>query len=144
MMSRKNDDKAATELALALGLLVRRIRSAAPSEAREISWMQMAVIRRLDIEGPATTAELARAEGVKPQSMGATIAALEELGFVTRKPHPTDGRQMNIALTEKGARMRKEARIAKQTWLTQAITKLEVSEQKKLSALTELINHLAE
>ena len=143
-MSRKNDDKAATELALALGLLVRRIRSAAPSEAREISWMQMAVIRRLDIEGPATTAELARAEGVKPQSMGATIAALEELGFVTRKPHPTDGRQMNIALTEKGARMRKEARIAKQTWLAQAITKLEVSEQKKLSALTELINHLAE
>ena len=143
-MPRKNDEQAATELALALGLLVRRIRSAAPSESREVSWMQMAVIRRLDIEGPVTTAELARAEGVKPQSMGATIAALEELGFVTRKPHPTDGRQMNIALTEKGARMRKEARIAKQTWLAQAIAKLEVSEQKKLSALTGLINHLAE
>ena len=31
-------------------------------------------------DGPATTADLARAEGVKPQSMGTTIAALEEMG----------------------------------------------------------------
>ena len=70
----------------------------------------MGVMRRLDTDGPATTADLARAEGVKPQSMGATIAALEEKGIVERKPHPTDGRQMNIALTAKGATVRKDAR----------------------------------
>ncbi len=99
---------------------------------------------RLDTEGPATTADLARAEGMKPQSMGATIAALEEMGMVEREPHPTDGRQMNIALTENGARMRKEARIAKQTWLAQAIAKLDAAEQKSLPAVTALIKRLGE
>jgi DNA-binding MarR family transcriptional regulator len=143
-MPRKSHENAATELALALGLLVRRLRSAAPSESHELSWTQKAVMVRIDTEGPATTAELARAESVKPQSMGATVAALEEMGIVERRPHPTDGRQMNIALTGKGASMRKDARIAKQTWLAQAIAKLDAKEQKNLPAVTGLIKRLAD
>jgi DNA-binding MarR family transcriptional regulator len=143
-MTRESHEHDATELVLALGLLVRRLRSAVPSESLELSWAQMGVMRRLDKEGPATTAELARAEGVKPQSMGATVAALEGMGIVERKPHPTDGRQMNIALTAKGASMRKKTRIAKQTLLAQAIAKLDAKEQKKLPAVTELIKRLAE
>lgn len=143
-MPRKNHEHDATELVLALGLLVRRLRSAVPSESHELSWTQMGVIRRLDNQGPATTAELARAEGVKPQSMGTIVAALEEKGIVERKPHPTDGRQMNIALTAKGASMRKDARIAKRALIAQAIAKLDAKEQKKLPAVTELIKRLAE
>ncbi len=143
-MPRKNHENAATELVLALGLLVRRIRSAVPSESLELSWMQIAIMKRLDSEGPATTAELARAESVKPQSMGATLAVLEDLGIVERRPHPTDGRQMNIALTAKGAGMRKDARIAKQTRLAQAIAKLDATEQKNLPVVTALIKRLAE
>ena len=99
---------------------------------------------RLDTEGPATTAELARAEGVKPQSMGAAIAVLEEMGLVERKPHPTDGRQMNIALTARGVSVRKDARAAKRTWLAEAIGKLDATEQKKLPAVTALIKRLGE
>ena len=143
-MARKTQEDAAAELALALGLLMRRVRSATPAESHELSWTQKAVMVRLDGEGPATIAELARAEGVKPQSMGATVAALEEMGIVERKPHPTDGRQMNIALTTKGARVRRDARIAKQTWLAQSIAKLDATEQKKLPALTALIKRLGE
>lgn len=143
-MTRDSHEHDATELMLALGLLVRRLRSGMPSESLELSWAQMGVMRRLDKQGPATTAELARAEGVKPQSMGATVAALEGMGIVARKPHPTDGRQMNIALTAKGASMRQKARIAKQTLLAQAIAKLDAKEQKKLPAVTELIKRLAE
>jgi DNA-binding MarR family transcriptional regulator len=143
-MPRKARENAATELALALGLLVRRLRSAAPSESHELSWTQKAVMVRLDAEGPATTAELARAEGVKPQSMGATVAVLEAMGIVERRPHPTDGRQMNIALTAKGARVRKDARIAKQTWLAQTIAKLDATEQKHLPAVIALIKRLGE
>jgi DNA-binding MarR family transcriptional regulator len=143
-MKRTSHEHDATELLLAFGLLVRRLRSAVPSESLELSWAQMGVMRRLDKEGPATTAELARAEGVKPQSMGATVAALEEMGIVERRTHPTDGRQMNIALTTKGESIRKKARIAKQTLLAQAIAKLDAKEQKKLPAVTELIKRLAE
>jgi DNA-binding MarR family transcriptional regulator len=129
-MPRRSHENAATDLALALGLLVRRLRSAAPSESHELSWTQKAVMARLEAEGSATTAELARAEGVKPQSMGAALAVLEEMGIVERRPHPTDGRQMNIVLTAKGASVRKDAGIAKRTWLAQAIAKLDATEQK--------------
>ncbi len=143
-MPRKHHEQAATDLALALRLLVRRIRSAVPSAAHELSWTQMAVVKRLETEGPATTADLARAEAMKPQSMGTTIAALEALGVVERTPHPTDGRQMRIALTAKGTAMRRSALNAKRTWLAQAIAELGAADQKNLPALTALITRLAE
>ena len=99
---------------------------------------------RLAKDGPATTADLARAEGMKPQSMGATIAALEEMGMVERKPHPTDGRQVNIELTAKGAAVRKSAKDAKRTWLAQAIAQLDEQERETLFAAGEIIKRLVE
>src|ERR1039458_3669055 len=104
-MPRKAFDTAVIDLSQAFGLLVRRVRAAAASQ--ELSLTEAAVLARLSKDGPATTADLARAESMKPQSMGATVAALEEMGLVERKPHPTDGRQVNIELTAKGAAVRK-------------------------------------
>uniref|UniRef100_Q01ZP3 Transcriptional regulator, MarR family n=1 Tax=Solibacter usitatus (strain Ellin6076) TaxID=234267 RepID=Q01ZP3_SOLUE len=131
-----------TELTQAFGLLVRRMRAAASSH--ELSLTESAVMARLDKGGPATTAELARAEGMKPQSMGTTIAALDERGLIERKAHPTDGRQVNITLTAKGAAVRKSARDAKHTWLAQAIAQLDKEEQETLFAAGEIIKRLAE
>jgi hypothetical protein len=51
---------------------------------------------------------------------------------------------MNIELTAKGAAMRKSAKDAKETWLAQAIAKLDITEQKNLHAVTGLIKRLAE
>lgn len=143
-MARKIHDDDVEELAVAMRVLVRRIRSAAPSETNELPWTQRAIMIRLDAEGPTTTAELARAEGVKPQSMGAAIAVLEEMGLVERKPHPTDGRQMIIALTEKGVRVRKDARSAKRTWLAQTLAKLDEKEQESLPVVISLLKRLGE
>ena len=136
---RKSD---VTELTQAFGLLVRRMRAAAASH--ELSLTESAVMARLDKGGPATTAELARAEGMRPQSMGTTIAALDERGLIERKAHPTDGRQVNIMLTAKGVAVRKSARDAKQTWLAQAIGQLDKDEQEALFAAGEIIKRLAE
>jgi DNA-binding MarR family transcriptional regulator len=141
-MARESD--AIADLALAIGLLVRRIRAAAPSEMSELSWTQKAVIARLEREGPATTADLARAERVKPQSMGAAVAALQELGFVERKPHPTDGRQFHIQLTKSGGAMRKAATSAKHTWLAQAIAKLDKQDRATLFAARDVIRRLVD
>ena len=99
---------------------------------------------RLDKDGPATTADLARAEGMKPQSMGTTIAALEEMRMVERKPHPTDGRQVHIALTAKGVAVRKSAKDAKRTWLAQAVAQLDEGERVTLFKAAEIIRRLAE
>ena len=46
---------------------------------------------RLEKDGPATASSLARAEGMRPQSMGAVVAALESAGLMRGAPDPTDG-----------------------------------------------------
>jgi DNA-binding MarR family transcriptional regulator len=141
-MPRKNHETAVTDFGQAIGLLVRRVRAAGASH--ELSWTETSVMAGLAKDGPATTADLARAEGIKPQSMGTTIAALEEMGIVERKPHPTDGRQMHIELTAKGAAVRKTARDAKWAWLTQAVARLDERERETLFAAGEIIKRLAE
>jgi DNA-binding MarR family transcriptional regulator len=131
---------AVTDFIQAIGLLVRRVRAATASH--ELSLTESMVLGRLEREGSATTADLARAEGIKPQSMGTIIAALEEGGMVERKPHPTDGRQLNIELTAKGAAVRKITGDAKRMWLAQAIAQLDEEEQKTLFAAGGIIKRL--
>lgn len=141
-MPRKTVENDVIDLIQAIGLLVRRVRAAAASH--DLSLTESAVMARLAKDGPATTADLARAEGMKPQSMGTTIAALEEMGMVRRQPHPSDGRQMNIELTAEGVAVRKNARDAKQTWIAQAIAQLDKQEQATLFKAGEIIRRLAE
>jgi DNA-binding MarR family transcriptional regulator len=81
---------------------------------------------------------------MKPQSMGTTIAALEEMGLVARRPHPTDGRQVNIELTAKGATVRKGIGDAKRTWLAQAILQLDDDERETLFAAGRIITRLVD
>lgn len=141
-MTKKASDATVTDFVQAIGLLVRRVRAA--GGVHEVSWSQSSVMNRLDVGGAATIADLARADSVKPQSMGATIAALEEMGMIERTAHPTDGRQMNIRLTAKGAAERKRSQDAKQAWIKQAISQLDEREQHTLFAAGEIIRRLVE
>jgi DNA-binding MarR family transcriptional regulator len=68
----------------------------------ELSLAERTVLSRLDRNGPDTAASLARWEEISPQSMGATMAALEARGFVRRAPDPTDGRRVILTITEAG------------------------------------------
>ncbi|HPS00434.1 MAG TPA: MarR family transcriptional regulator [Candidatus Sumerlaeota bacterium] len=139
-MSREPLEIPVLEFIQTLGLLVRRVRAAAVSQ--DLSLTELVVLARLEREGPATTADLARAEGMRPQSMGATVATLEEMGLVERKPHPTDGRQFHIELTEKGLAMRRNIQDAKRTWLAQAIAQLDESERETLFSAGTIIRRL--
>jgi DNA-binding MarR family transcriptional regulator len=135
----KADEEAVAELLAAMGQLVRRLRA----ESDELSWSQVAIMVRLEA-GAMTTADLARAEGMKPQSMGASLAQMEEEGLVRRKAHPTDGRQILFELTPAGVEGRYRRRLAKREWLLSAIAKLDRDEQKTLFAATDVIKHIAE
>ncbi len=141
-MGKAANVKDVADLTQAIGLLVRRVRAAAASE--ELSLTESAVLGRLQREGPATTAELARAENMKPQSMGTTVAALEDQGLLERKPHPTDGRQQILSLTAKGEAVRNRIRSAKRGWLGQAIAQLSDRDRETLFAAGEIIRRLAE
>ena len=141
-MPRKTFDNAVTEFGQSIGLLVRRARAAAASE--ELSWTETGVLKRLANEGPATTADLARVQGMRPQSMRPIIATLEQVGMVERKPHATDGRQVNIELTAKGAAAQKNVGDAKRTWLAQTIGQLDEQERETLFAAGRIIRRLVE
>jgi len=139
-MAGKTFDDNVTNLMLAIGLLMRRARSVVASN--DLSWTQKTVMALLAKEGPATAADLARAEGMKPQSIGVTIAELQELGLIDRKPHSTDGRQMLIELTAKGFAVRKAASDEKKTWLSKAIAQLDKEERDTLFAAGYIITRL--
>lgn len=141
-MQRRPRDTAVAEFVHAVGLLVRRVRAAAATH--ELSLTESAVLSRLAKEGPATTAELARAESMKPQSMATTVAALEEAGLLERRPHASDGRQLINALTPRGVMVRNSAQAAKHSWLAHAIGELDEREQETLLKAGELIRRLAE
>jgi DNA-binding MarR family transcriptional regulator len=139
---RKSFELEVVDFGQAVGLLVRRSRAASASD--ELSWSETAVLKRIAQGGPATTADLARMQGMRPQSMRTIIATLEELGMIERQPHATDGRQVNLKLTAKGAAAEKSALDAKRTWMAQAITRLNKKEQEALFAASEIIKRLAE
>jgi DNA-binding MarR family transcriptional regulator len=140
--SRISRETAAADLSLAIGQLVRRLRSEA--NPGELTLSQLATLARLDKAGWMTTADLARAERVKPQSMGTTLFDLEQAGLVQRRPHPSDGRQVLFALTAEGIEARRKRTIAKRAWLLDAMAKLDAAEQQTLVAAAALIKRLAE
>lgn len=102
------------------------------------------VMSRLAQDGPATTADLARAEGIKPQSMRTIVNTLEELGMVERIPHPTDGRQVNIQLTAHGVATRGNQKEAKQRWLSNAIATLTKEERDTLFSAGKIMKRLVD
>ena len=134
-------EQAAEELRSVAGALMRRLRaeSGEPLYARPL----VSVLRRLDSDGPMTTADLARAEFMTPQSMGASVAELEEHDLVARTDDPSDGRRKLVSLTREGSRALAEARARRQTWLVQAIeTELDLPEQRRLLSTLELLRRV--
>jgi len=106
---------------------------------------QASVLLRLEKDGSATVSGLARAEGMRPQSMRAVVTPLRESGLVSGAPDPSDGRQTLLSLTPKCLKWIEKGRAARQDWLTTAISqKLSVREQEKIQAALELLARLVE
>jgi DNA-binding MarR family transcriptional regulator len=133
----------AAELRVLIGKLKRRLREEAHSG--DLTLSQTSVLSRLEREGPATVTTLARAEGVRSQSMGATVSDLEAAGLVSGAPDPADGRQTILSLTAACREMIKASRTAREDWLFRAIrTKLAPTEQEELATGVELLKRLAD
>lgn len=132
----------AVDLRIVIGKLRRRLRE--ETQPGDLTPSQTAVLGRLERDGPATVTTLARAEGVRSQSMGAIIAALEEASMVTGTPDPLDGRQTILSLTPECKRMIQANRAAREDWLLLAIrSRLTPPEQRELVRAVELLKRLA-
>ncbi|MFE3515116.1 MarR family winged helix-turn-helix transcriptional regulator [Streptomyces sp. NPDC059166] len=136
-------ESVAADLAAVVGMLLRRLRSSSADSLLTPS--QRSVLARLQDGGPATTAALARAELVRPQSMRLTLGALESQGFVTRAPDPADGRKSVVSVTEEGSTTLAGVRAAKRNWLAETIAaELDGAERRTLAEAVELIGRLVE
>lgn len=101
------------------------------------------MLARLADGGPATTADLARSEFVRPQSMRLTLGALEEQGVVERAPDPADGRKSVMSITEAGRTTLAEVRAAKRNWLAEAVAaELDGAERRTVAEAASLIERL--
>ncbi|MFC4764909.1 MarR family winged helix-turn-helix transcriptional regulator [Dyella koreensis] len=134
---------AVADLRVAIGKLRRRLRDEV--SLGDLTWSQVAVLGHLERGGPATVTALAQAEGVRPQSMGATIGALEAADMVSGAPHPTDGRQTLWSLTPRCRDLIKVSRVAREDWLLRTIhAELTPAEQEVLAKAAPLLKRIAE
>jgi DNA-binding MarR family transcriptional regulator len=133
----------ASDLRALIGQFKRMFRDQASWGDMTLS--QVSVLGRLDRDGPATVTNLARAVGVRPQSMGATVSALETTGLVSGAPDPNDGRQTIWSLTPACREWIRVGRAAREDWLFHVIQKrLSAAEQEQLANGLALLKRLTE
>ena len=131
----------AADLRALVGKMKRRLREQA--DAGDLTPSQTGAILRLEKDGPATTSGLARAEGMRPQSMAAVVAALEAQGLVSGSPDPADGRQTLLSLTEACRRRLREGRAARQDWLSRTLlARLSADEQALVAEAVALLDRV--
>jgi DNA-binding MarR family transcriptional regulator len=133
----------AAQIRAVLGRLKRRLRE--QGGQGDLTPSQISVLLRLEKDGAATVSGLARAEGMRPQSMSSIVTSLQNAGLVGSSSDPNDGRQTLMSLSGKCEKLLRESRAARQDWLTTTILqKLSTQEQHKLSAALELLGRLTE
>ncbi|WP_393083718.1 MarR family winged helix-turn-helix transcriptional regulator [Streptomyces sp. LN704] len=111
--------RAAQDLRVAFNRLRRRIREV--SERQDLTPSQVSALTLVSKSGAATASALAATEGVRPQSMAATLAVLDQQGLIARNPDPGDGRRQLVTLTDTGRERVEGTRQARGEWLAKAL-----------------------
>src|ERR1700761_666389 len=130
-------------LRVAVGLVVRKLRQT--SAAGELTLAESSALARLERGGPASASDLARLEGISPQSMGATVATLLERGLIGRTRDPQDGRRIVLSVTNAGRRNVHDKRGARTEQIAGALRAgFSAAEVGQLAAAAALLERLAE
>jgi DNA-binding MarR family transcriptional regulator len=89
----------AAQIRTILSRLKRRLRE--QGGRGDLTPSQISVLLRLEKDGAATVSGLARAEGMRPQSMSSIVTSLQDAGLVGSSSDPNDGRQTLMSLSKK-------------------------------------------
>ncbi|MEU6048862.1 MarR family transcriptional regulator [Streptomyces xanthochromogenes] len=135
--------RAARDLRVAFSRLRRRLREVADTE--DLTPSQVSALALVEKGGAASASALAATEGVRPQSMAATLAALDQQGLIRRSQDPRDGRRQLVTLTEAGRERAEGNRQARAEWLTQAFQDRYTEEERAtISEAMALLERLGE
>jgi DNA-binding MarR family transcriptional regulator len=138
----RTDAGLASELRLSVARLSRRLRA----EREPDNPLSVAALSALGVvfrEGECTIGALAAQERVQPPSMTRTVNCLVEQGYMTRRPHATDGRQVLVDITEKGRQTLLADRRRRDAWLVRRLHELDPGERELLRRAAPLIQRLA-
>lgn len=139
----RTDAGLASELRLSVMRLRRRLANERHPD-NELSMNAMAVLGALYRNGDLTLGELAAHERVQPPSMTRTVNCLEEGGYVARRAHDTDGRQVLVTLTEPGRTRLLADRDRRDEWLARRLRELSAEERAVLRRAAPIIERLAQ
>jgi DNA-binding MarR family transcriptional regulator len=130
-------------LLVSVGLMRRRLRQTQVES--DLTLPETSALVRLDRGGPTTASALARLEEISQQSMGATLATLEQRALVERRPDPDDGRRAVISLTDAGRALLRERWNARAGQIAAALSSgFTRAELRQLEAAAPLIERLAQ
>ena len=128
------------QLARSVARLNRRLRQ---ERQTDLTPTQLSVLGSILKLGPSTPSAIAAYERVQPPSITRTLTCLVDEGLAIREPHPDDGRQVLISVSDKGDAVLAEERERRDEWLAQHLAKLTTAERKTLREATALLERLA-
>ncbi|WP_241153740.1 MarR family transcriptional regulator [Nocardioides pantholopis] len=132
----------ASELRLAVMRLRRRL-AAERDPGNDLGMNAMAVLAALQ-PGGLGVGELASIERVKAPTMTRTINHLAEGGYVTRRAHATDGRQVLVEITDLGRETLRADRARRDEWLSSRLRALSADERAVLRQAAPILHRLAQ
>lgn len=135
------DAELATALASSIVRVSRRLRTERHSELTPNQLSALGTMRR---HGALTLSTLAAHEQVQPPSMNRTVNCLDELGLIRREPHPTDGRQVLLHISDTGDRTLDAERRRRDAWLGKRLRELPAQEREVLRSATVILERLAQ
>jgi DNA-binding MarR family transcriptional regulator len=139
----RTDAGLASELRLSVMRLRRRLANERHPD-NELGLNQMAVLGALYRNGDLAVGELAAHERVRPPSMTRTVNCLEADGYVTRRPHETDRRQVLVSLTDSGRATVLADRARRDAWLAMRLRELTADERAVLRRAAPILEQLAQ
>jgi len=134
-------------LAAELRVSVMRLRRRLANERHpdnELSLGAMAVLGCLYRNGELSVGELAAQERVQPPSMTRTINCLEDGGYVARRRHDTDRRQVVVVLSDLGRETVLADRARRDAWLARTLKDLTAEERAVLRRAAPILEQLAQ
>jgi|SRR4051794_30728427 len=138
----RSDSGLASALRISVARLSRRLRNER-QPGNELSVGQLSVLGALYRNGQSSVGELALHERVQPPSMTRTVNCLAEGGYVERRKHATDGRQVVVALSLKGEQTLAADRRRRDAWLAQRLRELTPEERLLLRKAAPILERLA-
>lgn len=139
----RTDAGLAAELRLSVMRLRRRL-AVERHPDNELSLGAMAVLGCLYRHGELSVGQLATHERVQPPSMTRTVNCLEEGGYVARRPHDTDRRQVLVVLSDLGRETLLADRARRDAWLARKLQDLTPEERAVLRRAAPILEELSQ